>query len=67
MGVQIPVGNVAFTPDEAHQVASKIKTNGCVVKSQILGGGRGLGHIKETGFKGGVKLVDDAAGAKSMA
>lgn len=64
-GVAIPVGNVAFTPDEAHAIASKI--GGCVVKSQILGGGRGLGHIKETGFKGGVHLVDTADQAKSMA
>jgi len=32
--------------------------NGCVVKSQILGGGRGMGHIKETGYQGGVKVVD---------
>ena len=31
-GVQIPVGNVAFTADEAHAVASKI-SGGCVIKS----------------------------------
>lgn len=47
--VPIPVGNVAFSPDEAQSIASGIK-GGCVVKSQVLGGGRGLGHIKETGF-----------------
>lgn len=33
----------------------------------MLGGGRGLGHIKETGFKGGVHLVDNADQAKAMA
>ena len=33
----------------------------------MLGGGRGLGHFKETGFKGGVHLVDNAEQAKSMA
>ena len=38
-----------------------------VVKAQILGGGRGLGHFKETGFKGGVHLVDDAAAAERIA
>ena len=38
-----------------------------MVKSQVLGGGRGLGHIKETGFQGGVHLVDDAAGARNIA
>lgn len=37
------------------------------MKSQVLGGGRGLGHFKETGFQGGVHLVDDADQAKAMA
>ena len=64
--VPIPIGNVAFTPDEAHQIASGI-SGGMVVKSQVLGGGRGLGHFKETGFQGGVHLVDDAEQAKAMA
>jgi succinyl-CoA synthetase beta subunit len=57
--VPIPVGNVAFSPDEAKKIASGI-TGGMVVKSQVLGGGRGLGHFKETGFQGGVHLVDNA-------
>jgi succinyl-CoA synthetase beta subunit len=47
--VSIPLGEVAKTADEAKAIASKFE-NGCVVKSQILGGGRGMGHIKETGF-----------------
>ena len=64
--VQIPLGNVAFTPEEAYQEAKKLP-GGCVVKSQVLGGGRGMGHFKETGFKGGVHLVKDAEEAKSMA
>jgi len=29
-----------------------------VVKAQVLGGGRGLGHFRETGFKSGVHIVD---------
>lgn len=62
----IPVGNVAFSPDEAQRIASGIE-GGCVVKSQVLGGGRGLGHIKETGFQGGVHLVDNADQAKKIA
>lgn len=37
------------------------------MKSQVLGGGRGLGHIKETGFQGGVHLVDNADQAKQIA
>jgi len=57
---------VAFSPEEAQNIASGIQ-GGMVVKSQILGGGRGLGHFKETGFKGGVHLVETAAQAKAMA
>lgn len=64
--VPIPLGNVAFSPDEAQKIASGI-TGGMVVKSQVLGGGRGMGHFKETGFQGGVHLVDNADQAKSMA
>ena len=57
--VAIPLGDVAKSPEEAFKIASKFD-NGCVVKSQILGGGRGMGHIKETGYNGGVKVVDTA-------
>ena len=64
--VPIPLGEVAFTPDEAETIAQKFD-NGCVLKSQILGGGRGMGHIKETGFQGGVKLVDTPEQAKALA
>jgi succinyl-CoA synthetase beta subunit len=64
--VAIPLGEVAFTADEAHKIASKFD-NGCVVKSQILGGGRGMGYIKETGYQGGVKLVDTPEQAKAVA
>lgn len=38
--VSIPLGEVAFNPTEAYNIASKLP-GGCVVKSQILGGGRG--------------------------
>ena len=64
--VPIPIGSVAFSPAEARDVASKI-SGGMVVKAQVLGGGRGLGHFKETGFKGGVHLVEDADGAEKIA
>lgn len=63
--VEIPIGEVAFTPEEAHKIASKLP-GGCVVKSQILGGGRGQGFIKETGFQGGVKVVDTADQARDI-
>lgn len=64
--VSIPIGEVAYSPEEAHSIAGKFP-DGCVVKSQILGGGRGMGHIKETGFQGGVKLVDTPDQAKKLA
>jgi len=64
--VSIPLGEVAKTPAEARAIAAKFD-NGCVVKSQILGGGRGQGFIKETGFQGGVKLVDTADQAEKLA
>merc|ERR1712166_1185870 len=63
--VNIPLGEVAFTADEAHKIASGLP-GGCVVESQILGGGRGQGTF-EDGYKGGVHLVKDAAGAKEIA
>jgi succinyl-CoA synthetase beta subunit len=40
---------------------------GYVVKAQVLGGGRGLGHFKETGFKSGVHIVKTPAEVKKMA
>jgi succinyl-CoA synthetase beta subunit len=33
-------------------------TTGYAVKSQVLTGGRGLGHFKENNFKGGVHVVE---------
>ena len=62
----IPLGEVAFDHEHAHSIASKLE-NGCVVKSQILGGGRGLGHFKENGFQGGVHVVDNADQAMEVA
>jgi len=58
--VPIPIGNVAFNGKEAFLVASsfsKKKQMEYVVKAQVLGGGRGLGHFKENGFQGGVHIV----------
>lgn len=52
--------------DGAYAIAKKFH-NGCVIKSQILGGGRGLGHFRETKFKGGVHVVDTAEQAKDVA
>jgi succinyl-CoA synthetase beta subunit len=56
--IAIPLGNVARSPEEALSVSNQFKSSGYVVKAQVLGGGRGLGHFKETGFQGGVHIVD---------
>lgn len=38
--IPIPIGTVAFSADEAEKIANGLP-GGCVVKSQVLGGGRG--------------------------
>ena len=48
-GVPVPDGGVAFTPEEARDVAQKLGGFPVVVKAQIHAGGRGKG--------GGVKLA----------
>jgi succinyl-CoA synthetase beta subunit len=57
--VAIPLGETATSAEGAYEIAKKFP-NGCVVKSQILGGGRGLGHFIENKFQGGVHVVDTA-------
>jgi len=57
-GVPTPRGDVAYTADEAREVAEKLGGR-VVVKAQIHAGGRGKG--------GGVKLADDAADAHAKA
>ena len=47
-GVPVPRGSVAYSVDEATQVAYDLATEVCVVKAQIHAGGRGKG--------GGVKV-----------
>ena len=64
-GCPIPIGEVAFDHEQAHSIAKNL--NGCVVKSQILGGGRGLGHFRENGYQGGVHLVENADQAMDVA
>ncbi len=55
-GVTVPVGYVAFTPDEAVKAAEQIQqetgTDTWAVKAQIHAGGRGKGTIVETGVHG---------------
>mmetsp|Transcript_108538 Transcript_108538/g.171555 ORF Transcript_108538/g.171555 Transcript_108538/m.171555 type:complete len:424 (+) Transcript_108538:70-1341(+) len=55
-GVEVPKNYPAFTVAEAVEQAKKLPGDEVVVKSQVLAGGRGLGHFKENGFQGGVQI-----------
>lgn len=52
----IPKIAVAKTPEEAAQKAKEFGDE-VVIKTQVLAGGRGLGHFKENNFQGGVHIV----------
>jgi succinyl-CoA synthetase beta subunit len=59
-GVAVPKGMVAKTAEEAETIAAKeFAGEDVVVKSQVLAGGRGLGHFKESGLQGGVFIVSE--------
>ncbi|HRJ77150.1 MAG TPA: ADP-forming succinate--CoA ligase subunit beta [Planctomycetota bacterium] len=58
-GVPLLNGRVAYTVDEAVQIAKDLGGNLCVVKAQIHAGGRGKG--------GGVKLAKNAQEARAAA
>ena len=57
-GVEVPRGDVAFSPKEAATIASRLGGR-CVVKAQIHAGGRGKG--------GGVKVAADTDEAERLA
>ena len=55
-GVAVPDGGVAYTPDEALDVAKSLPGPVWVVKSQIHAGGRGAGRFKDgDSDEGGVR------------
>jgi succinyl-CoA synthetase beta subunit len=58
-GVPVPRGEVAFTAQEAGEIAKRLGTPVVVVKAQIHAGGRGKG--------GGVKVVKSAEAAEEAA
>jgi len=58
-GVPVPRGEVAFTPEEAHDIAKRLGGAISVVKPQIHAGGRGKA--------GGVKLTKSGDEAESAA
>ncbi len=57
-GVAVPEGGVAYTPEEAVNVARELAGDLWVVKSQIHAGGRGAGRFKnDPEGAGGVRLA----------
>ena len=58
-GVPVPRGEVAFTPEEVHDIAKRLGGAISVVKAQIHAGGRGKA--------GGVKLTKSAEDAETVA
>ncbi len=58
-GIDVPVGLIAYTPQEAKDAAAKISKKGpWVVKAQIKAGARDVGKFldKRAGRKGGIRL-----------
>ncbi len=67
-GVTVLDGHVAWTPEEAEAVATKLPGPVYVVKSQIHAGGRGAGRFADDpNGKGGVRLARSPAEVKTAA
>ncbi len=56
--INIPKGEAAINVDEAAKIYSQLGTEKCVIKAQVLAGGRGKG--------GGVKIVETLDEAKAF-
>ena len=57
-GVRVPIGKVAFTSEEAKQIATDLNAEKLVVKAQIHAGGRGkAGGVKVTGSPEEVETI----------
>ncbi|XP_015189040.1 PREDICTED: succinyl-CoA ligase [ADP-forming] subunit beta, mitochondrial-like [Polistes dominula] len=65
-GVPTPKFGVAKTPDEAAKLAADLKTKDIVLKAQVLAGGRGKGHFKDSSISG-VKMCETPEEAKALA
>jgi len=59
-GVGVPQNIPVFSVKEATERVNELPGDEVVVKSQVLAGGRGLGHFKENNFQGGVHIVNKA-------
>jgi len=56
-GVQVPKFTVAKSVEEAVEGSKSFTGDEVVIKTQVLAGGRGLGHFKENKFQGGVHII----------
>ena len=59
VGIHLPFGKMTCTPDEAVLASEQIKGHVCVVKAQVLAGGRGKA--------GGVKVVNNLEEVRDFA
>lgn len=69
-GVGVPRFAYAQSPEDVKVCAEKVtggSENKVVIKAQVLAGGRGMGHFKENGFQGGVKVANNAKEAEEVA
>ncbi|KAH9937450.1 succinate-CoA ligase [Fomitopsis serialis] len=55
-GIPTPKSIPAKSPEEAFEAARQFESTGCVIKAQVLAGGRGKGKF-DNGFQGGVHLM----------
>lgn len=59
-GVSTPRGKIAFTPQEAGQIALNIPSKQVVLKAQALTGGRGKGHFSgPDGLNSGIQILNN--------
>jgi len=61
---------MATSAEEAYNIAKNLPTPDCVVKAQVLAGGRGKGYFRkngEKGLEGGVKIVYSPEEARDLA
>ena len=59
-GIKVPRGGIAYTPNEAKKVASRVSLRGpWMLKAQIQSGARNKGYFleKSAGHRGGIRLI----------
>ena len=66
-GLKVQDFRVVSSRQEIDSVADSFHCPEYVVKAQVLAGGRGKGHFRNSGLKGGVKLTRDAKEVRTIA